>query len=71
MSGLPPPFTSQTATAHQLRAKRVHDARHAAAALVAGVTSVYTYDVEDWESFEGDGLNITGPAATPARVGRS
>jgi len=56
---------------HQLRARRVHDARHAAAALVAGVTSVFTYDAEDWESFEGDGLSIAGPAATLARLGRS
>lgn len=56
---------------HQLRARRVHDARHAAAALVAGITSVLTYDAEDWESFEGEGLSITGPATTMARLGRS
>lgn len=56
---------------HQLRARRVHDARHAAAALVAGITSVFTYDAEDWESFEGDGLSIAGPATTLARLGRS
>ena len=43
------------------------DARHAAAAIVAGITSVFTYDAEDWESFEGDGLSITGPATTLAR----
>lgn len=56
---------------HQLRARRVHDARHAAAAIVAGVKSVFTYDAEDWESFEGDDLIIAGPAATMARLGRS
>lgn len=56
---------------HQLRARRVHDARHAAAALVAGVTSVFTYDAEDWQSFEGDRLHVAGPAATLARLGRS
>lgn len=56
---------------HQLRARRVHDARHAAAALVAGITSVFTYDADDWESFEGDGLSIAGPATTLARLGRS
>src|SRR5262249_12147125 len=32
---------------HQLRARRVHDARHAAAAMVCGVTSVFTYDPDD------------------------
>jgi predicted nucleic acid-binding protein len=56
---------------HQLRARHVHDARHAAAAIVAGITSVFTYDAEDWEAFEGDGLSIAGPAATLARLGRS
>ena len=61
----------ESSASHQLRARRVHDARHAAAALVAGVTSVFTYDAEDWESFEGDGLGIAGPATTLARLGRS
>jgi predicted nucleic acid-binding protein len=49
---------------HHLTARRVHDARHAATALVAGVEAVYTYDTEDWEIFEGDGLVIAGPAST-------
>src|SRR5206468_12390550 len=61
----------ELAESHQLRARRVHDARHAAAALVAGITSVFTYDAEDWEPFEGDGLSVTGPATTLARLGRS
>jgi predicted nucleic acid-binding protein len=61
----------ELAASHQLRARRVHDARHAAAAIVAGITSVYTYDSDDWKSFEGDGLSITGPATTLARLGRS
>lgn len=43
----------ELAASHQLRARRVHDARLAAAAIVAGVKSVFTYDAEDWESFEG------------------
>jgi predicted nucleic acid-binding protein len=60
----------ELAAKHQLRARRVHDARHAAAALLAGITSVFTYDAEDWESFEEDGLSIDGPAATLARLGR-
>jgi predicted nucleic acid-binding protein len=60
----------ELAASHQLRARRVHDARHAAAAIVAGITSVYTYDSDDWKSFEGDGLIIIGPAATLVRLGR-
>jgi predicted nucleic acid-binding protein len=58
------------AASHQLRARRVHDARHAAAAIVAGIKSVFTYDANDWESFEGDGLSIAGPLTTLARLGR-
>jgi predicted nucleic acid-binding protein len=61
----------ELAAKHKLRARRVHDARHAAAAIVAGVTSVFTYDTEDWKSFEGDGLSIVGPATTMAGLGRS
>src|ERR671917_1507077 len=48
----------ELAAKHQLRARLVHDARHAAAALESGITSVFTYDAEDWESFEDDGLRI-------------
>lgn len=59
------------AAAHQLRARRVHDARHAAAAIIAGITSVFTYDADDWAVFAGDGLTIAGPASTLARLGRS
>ena len=59
------------AAKHQLRARRVHDARHAAAAIAASVTSVFTYDADDWESFEDDGLSIAGPATTLTRLGRS
>jgi predicted nucleic acid-binding protein len=59
------------AAAYQPKARRVHDARHAAAALVTGVTSVFTYDADDWTAFAGDGLSITGPASTLARLGRS
>jgi predicted nucleic acid-binding protein len=61
----------ELAAKHKLRARRVHDARHAAATIVAGITSVYTYDAEDWESFEGDGLSIVGPPTTIARLGRN
>jgi predicted nucleic acid-binding protein len=63
--------TLELSASHQLRARRVHDARHAAAAIVAGVKSVFTYDANDWESFESDGLSIIGPSTTLARLGRS
>lgn len=58
----------ELASAHDLRARRIHDARHAAAALIAGVHSVYTYDVEDWLVFEADALRICGPASTLLQV---
>lgn len=61
----------ELAASHGLRTRRVHDARHAAAAVAAGVKSVYTYDADDWQAFERDGLSIDGPATTLARLGRS
>jgi predicted nucleic acid-binding protein len=60
--------TLELAATHHLTARRVHDARHAAAALSAGVVSVYTYDVDDWQVFETDGLRIAGPPTTVARL---
>jgi hypothetical protein len=42
----------ELAESYRLRARRVHDGRHAAAALVAGITSVFTYDADDWAIFE-------------------
>ncbi len=61
----------ELAASHQLRARRVHDARHAAAAIVAGVSSVFTYDADDWKSFEEDDLSIAGPTTTLVRLGRN
>ena len=46
---------------HALTARRTHDARHAATALMAGVTRVYTYDVADWRVFAANGLSVIGP----------
>jgi hypothetical protein len=51
-----------------ITAQRVHDARHAATALVAGVTQVYTYDVGDWQVFQSDGVSIIGPPSVSSRV---
>jgi len=56
------------AAKHQLRARRIHDARHAAVALSRGITSVYTYDIDDWKYFHADGLHIVGPPTTLARI---
>jgi predicted nucleic acid-binding protein len=49
------------AVAHSLRARDVHDARHAAVALTAGVSKVLTYDVKHWQRFVPDGLAVVGP----------
>ncbi len=51
----------ELASRFHLTARRIHDARHAAIALEAGVVKVYTYDVGDWRLFEPDGLRIVGP----------
>jgi hypothetical protein len=59
----------ELAASHQLRASRVHDTRYGAAAFVADIMSVFTYDAEDWQSFGGEGLTIAGPASTLARSG--
>lgn len=56
----------ELAANHQLTARRVHDARHAATALVAGVHKVYTYDFGDWQVFQSDGIQIVGPESAIA-----
>ena len=56
--------TLKLAASHNLTARRIHDARHAATALEDGVTSVYTYDIDDWKVFEPDNIHIAGPAST-------
>lgn len=69
MSGIAVALLTLTLAAkYQLTARRVHDARHAATALVAGITAVYTYDIEDWQVFEADGLYIVGLPTTMARI---
>jgi predicted nucleic acid-binding protein len=60
--------TLALAETHNLTARRVHDARHAATALHGGVFSVYTYDAGDWQVFRPDGLLITGPPSTLTRL---
>ena len=62
--------TMGLAAEYGLTARRIHDARHASAALVAGIRSVYTYDVRDWKVFESQGLRIVGPPSVLARLGR-
>jgi predicted nucleic acid-binding protein len=46
---------------YALTGRRVHDARHAATALEAGVRSVLTYDTDDWRVFQPEGIVIAGP----------
>ena len=48
----------------KLHARRIHDARHAATALVHGVGRVVTYDQSDWARFANHGMT----ALTPAEV---
>jgi predicted nucleic acid-binding protein len=60
--------TLELAENHCLTARRVHDTRHAATALVNGIFHVYTYDPGDWTAFENDGLSIAGLPSTLARV---
>lgn len=55
------PRMLQLASRHRLTARRIHDARHAATALVHGVRDVYTYDPDDWAIFETEGMRIVGP----------
>jgi predicted nucleic acid-binding protein len=60
----------ELAANHNLKARRIHDARHAATALVAGVCCIYTYDIKDWVPFETDGLLIVGPTSTLVQLKR-
>lgn len=63
--------TVELAAKHRLTARRVHDARHAAAALTAGSVSVYTYDPDDWQVFVSEDLHIVGPPTTVTQLERA
>ena len=54
-------LTLRLAAEHTLTARRIHDARHAATALHAGVSRVYTYDPGDWQAFAANGIAVVGP----------
>ena len=58
----------ELAETHRLTARRVHDARHAATALCAGVTQVYTYDIADWTTFRTEGISVISPASLMAEI---
>jgi len=51
----------ELAEKHNLTARRIHDARHAATALASNITNVFTYDINDWRIFSSDGIIISGP----------
>ena len=51
----------ELAANYRLTARRIHDARHAATALVAGVRQVYTYDIADWQVFQPDRIVLIDP----------
>ena len=57
----------ELAANYRLTARRIHDARHAATALVAGVRQVYTYDVDDWRVFQPDGIVVIDPKSRTSR----
>lgn len=60
----------ELAERHRLTARRIHDARHAATALIAGVRQVFTYDRDDWQVFATDGIEIAGPPSVIAESAR-
>lgn len=51
---------------YALTGRRVHDARHAATAIEAGVHGVFTYDVDNWRAFEPEGIVLAGPPSVLA-----
>jgi len=56
------------ASRYSLTARRVHDARHAAAALIADAKEIFTYDLNEWKIFTPEGLRIAGPPSTINRL---
>lgn len=55
--------TMELAKKHTLKARRIHDARHAATALVHQIRHVITYDTKDWKRFIDDGLEPVVPSS--------
>ena len=54
---------------HQEARLLVERARHGelTACTTAGIQRVYTYDTDDWQLFEVDGLKVVGPESVLAR----
>jgi len=61
-------FAVEIAAANGLTGRRVHDAHHAAIALLSGIYGVFTYDIDDWEVFRANGLRIVGPPSVLERL---
>ncbi len=55
-------LTVAVAGRYNLTARRVHDARHAATALVGGGLYASTYNVGDWTVFAPEGISVVSPA---------
>ncbi|MFC2171797.1 type II toxin-antitoxin system VapC family toxin [Acidobacteriota bacterium] len=49
-------------SSHRLSGQQVHDAHHAAVALVSGCDEVLTFDQIHWQRFQKDGLRNIVPA---------
>ncbi|MBC8183081.1 type II toxin-antitoxin system VapC family toxin [candidate division KSB1 bacterium] len=55
---------------YNLTARKVHDARHAATAIINDIELIYTYDITDWRLFEPEGLIIAGPPSVMVNINK-
>lgn len=62
------PKMMELARKHKLKARGIHDARHASTALVHNIQSVITYDTKDWKRFNSDGIHAIEPRSILAKM---
>jgi predicted nucleic acid-binding protein len=55
------PKMMELARKHKLKARGIHDARHASTALIHNIRKVITYDTKDWKRFNSDGIHAIEP----------